>query len=85
MILGTFGTDDASDHVTFGCRVGPVPGQQEPAASLVATAAPYGSAPIFGHKLSREEALTHSTLPSFWSTVDFVLIEDPDVHEHIYG
>jgi hypothetical protein len=40
VILGTFGTENFGDHITFGCRVGPVSGQDEPAATLVQAAAP---------------------------------------------
>ena len=38
-ILGTFSSDDHSNHVTFGARVGPVAGQAEPAATAVPAAA----------------------------------------------
>src|SRR5688500_5822344 len=51
LIIGTFGEDDATDHVTFGVRVGPVQGQSDPAATLVQAAIPYGDSPIFGQKL----------------------------------
>jgi hypothetical protein len=85
VILGTFGTEDFSDHVTFGCRVGPVDGQAEPAATIVPAAAPYGSSPLFGQKLSRDEALAHRWLSSFWRVVDFVLVEDKEVHRHVYA
>jgi hypothetical protein len=85
VILGTFGDDDTSDHVTFGCRVGPVIGQTEPAATLVPAAVPYGESALFGVKLSREEALKHARLGEFWLVVDFVLTADPDVSAHIYG
>ena len=33
VILGSLRSDDASDHVTFGARVGPVAGQADPAAT----------------------------------------------------
>ena len=49
LILGTFG-DDASDHVTFGARVGPVSGQIDPAATLVDAAIPYSDSAIFRPK-----------------------------------
>lgn len=84
VVLGTFGEADYSDHVTFGCRVGPVDGQDEPAASLVGGAGPYGESPMFGRKLTRDEALVHSWLPAFWEVVDFVLFEDPKVRAHMY-
>jgi hypothetical protein len=35
VILGTWGNETTSDHVTFGCRVGPVENSPEPAATLV--------------------------------------------------
>jgi len=85
VILGTFGTEDFSDHVTFGCRVGDVEGQSEPAATLVPAAQPYSASALFGRKLSREDALPHPMLASFWRVVDFVLVEDPDVHRHVYA
>jgi hypothetical protein len=85
VILGSFGNDDTSDHVTFGCRVGPVIGQTEPAATLVPAADPYSDSALFGVKLSREEALKHPRLGEFWIVVDFVLTADRDVSAHIYG
>ena len=85
LILGTFGEDNSSDHVTFGARVGPVDGQDEPAATLVQAAIPYGDWQIFGQKLSREEALKHPLLPVCWEVVDFVLLEDTTVNAHVYG
>lgn len=83
-IFGSFDGEYA-DHLTFGCRVGPVDGQAEPAATLVEAAIPYSDAPIFGEKLSRDQALTHPWLSAFWRVVDFVLVHDQDVHSHVYG
>ena len=85
VIVGTFGSGDFSDHVTFGCRVGAVEGQKEPAATVVPAAAPYGTSPLFGRKLSRDEALAHTWVQAFWAVVDFVLVEDPVVRRHVYG
>jgi hypothetical protein len=85
LVIGTWGEGQVTDHVTFGCRVGPIENQEEPAASLVSAAIPYGDSPIFGAKLSRDEALAHSWLSEFWEMVDFILINDPDVREHVYG
>lgn len=76
------GTDD---HFTFGCRVGRVDGQEEPAASLVPAAAAWGNSRVFGHKLSRDEALAHPMLGEFWALVDHLLIHDSVVSAHIYG
>ena len=85
VILGSFGSEDYSDHVTFGCRVGPVQGQPDPAATAVAAAEPYGDSSIFGHKLTRAEALAHPLLSEFWRVVDFALVQDADIHFHVYG
>ena len=59
-------------------------GQVGPQASLVPAGRPY-SDPIFGRKLTREEALAHPWLDNYWSVVDFILTEDPIVHDHVYG
>lgn len=89
VILGTFGENEneneTDDHVTFGCRVGPVESSDEPAASLVLAAQPYGDQSMWGQKLSREQALAHSRLREFWEVVDYVLLADPVVHHHVYG
>ena len=85
VILSLWDEENASDHVTFGCRVGPVQGQDEPAASLVTGAIPFSDSDLFGKKLTRDEALVHPWLPRFWEVVDFVLVTDADVHTHVYG
>jgi hypothetical protein len=83
VIFGTW-EDEATDHVTFGCRVGPIEGQVEPAATLVAAGVPYRDTRLFGRKLTREEALQHPLVGDFWRIVDFVLVNDPNVEKHIY-
>jgi hypothetical protein len=85
VILGTFSSDDAPDHVTFGARVGPVAGQADPAATAVPAAAGYSQSPFWGIKLSRDEALAHPRIDEFWEIVDYVLLTDPVVHAHVYG
>jgi hypothetical protein len=77
--------EGVDDHVTFGCRVGPIEGQTSPAASLTTAAAAFSDKPLFGLKLSREQALTHPLLGAFWSLVDHVLVNDPVVRRHVYG
>ncbi|WP_093619393.1 hypothetical protein [Actinoplanes philippinensis] len=84
-ILGTWGDDRHDDHVTFGCRVGPVQGSPAPAATLVDGGAVAPDAPIFGHKLSRAEGLAHPRLADFWRLVDTVLEKDELVRRHVYG
>lgn len=77
--------EDPSDRVSFGCRVGPVEGQPEPAASLVAAAAAWPDSEMFGTRLSRDDALAHPLLRGFWQVVDHVLVHEPVVRDHLYG
>lgn len=77
--------EDKDDNVTLGCRVGPVVGQRDPAASIVAGATAFADAAVFGQKLTREEALAHPFLSDFWEVVDHILVHDPLVREHLYG
>ncbi|MFE0458404.1 hypothetical protein ACFW1A_03970 [Kitasatospora sp. NPDC058965] len=87
VVLGTWGTtpDTWTDHTTFTCRVGPVPGQDAPAATLVDGGTLYPDSPLFGRKLTRADGLAHPLLPAFWQVVDFVLEHDPGVNVHLYG
>lgn len=71
--------------MTFGVRVGPVEGQDDPAATMVQGAIPYGDRPIFGRKLTREEGLAHERIADCWDVVDCVLSDDPTVNHHVYG
>ncbi|OYO03864.1 hypothetical protein [Enemella evansiae] len=77
--------DDVDDRFTFGCRVGAVAGQREPAASLVTAAGAFNDSATFGHKLTREEALAHPMTGEFWALVDHVLTKDAVVSTHLYG
>ena len=71
--FGAFEGDAADDYrTTFGCRVGRVEGSDEPAATAVQAAVPYSNGPVFGHKLSRDEALAHARVADFWRVVDFL-------------
>ncbi|WP_053719359.1 hypothetical protein [Saccharothrix sp. NRRL B-16348] len=85
VILGTWDTASAEDHVTFGCRVGPVEGSDQPAATLVRACMDGSGGEVHGLLLSREAGLAHPRLPEFWQVVDFVLVNDPGVHAHLYG
>ena len=84
VIFGPFGDDAAEGRVTFGCRVGPIAGAKEPAATVVDAAQPYPDSPVWGHKFSREEALQQDSLAQFWDVVDWLLSTDPTVHRHVY-
>ena len=81
--IGTWGTDDHSDHVAFGCRWGAVDGRADPMCSLTTGAGVLGDSPVWGTKLDRPAALRHPLLPEFWAMVDFLLESDPVVHPFI--
>jgi hypothetical protein len=85
VVFGSSHSEGAPDHVTFGCRVGPVAGQAGPVATAVDGGLARDGEALFGRKLSRAEALTHPRLEQFWRVVDFVLAADPLVHRHVYG
>jgi hypothetical protein len=86
VIFGAFEGDAVEDErVTFGCRVGPVQGSDEPAATAVQAAHPYDDGPTFGRKLSRAEALEHPRIRDFWQVVDFLLEHEPTINHHVYG
>jgi hypothetical protein len=77
--------DPPGDPVTFGCRVGPAPDEDDPVATLVEAAESYEDDPEWGTKLTREQALADPRLPEFWDVVDYVLIQDPTIRPHVYG
>ena len=81
VILGTWGSDDHSDHVTFGCRYGDVAGQVDHACSLT-DAAQLSDDPILGRRLTRKQALRHNRLGEFWQIVDLVMTTVPAIGEH---
>jgi hypothetical protein len=81
-ILGTWDEDEVGDHVTFGARTGPVSGQVEPASTLVTGGAMAPEEPVYGRKLTRDEALLHPWLPRFWEVNDLILTGIPAVHAH---
>ena len=84
VILGSFEEPDFADNVTFGCRIGRVEGQAEPACSLTPGGQSRSVKQLLGHKLTREEALQHPSLPSFWEVVDWLILNDATLHEHIF-
>lgn len=84
VILGTWGRNSNADHVTFGCRVGPVDNSTQPAASLVSACADGSASPLHGVVLTREKGLVHPYLPDFWAVVDLVLAMDPTVRGHLH-
>jgi hypothetical protein len=86
VVFGTWGQGtDHHDHLTFGCRFGPVAGSDLPAATAVDAAFVAPDNALFGRKLSRADALAHPRIADFWQVVDFVVETDPLVHPHHYG
>lgn len=79
IVIGTWGTGDHSDHVTFGCRRGAIKGHDAPMCSLTTGGRVFDDDPMFGSKLDRPAALAHPLLPEFWEMVDFLLLNDPVV------
>jgi hypothetical protein len=51
----------------------------------VQAAATFSDSALFGRELDRDQALQHPLLSEFWQVIDFILIEDPTVHEHVHG
>ncbi|MEV0900525.1 hypothetical protein [Actinoplanes sp. NPDC049802] len=84
-ILGTWGEGRTDDHITFGCRVGPVQGSPAPAATLVDGGSAAPDDPMFGQKLSRVDGLAHPRIAEFWKIVDTILEKDDLVRRHLYG
>lgn len=86
VVFGSWPADgEFTDHVTFGCRFGPVNGGDELGASLVDAASVAPDSPLFGAKLDAAQASEHALLPRFWDVIDFVLAQDPLVHGHHWG
>lgn len=77
VIIGTWGADDDSDHVTFGCRWGAVEGHAQPMCSLTTGGGVFSDSPLWGTKLDRAAALQHPLLPEFWEMVDYLLLNEP--------
>jgi hypothetical protein len=85
VVFGTWGQGaEYDDHVSFGCRFGPVGNAGTLAATAVDAASVAPDNSLFGRKLSRSAALSHSMLPEFWQVVDFVLATDPLLHRYHY-
>ena len=84
IVLGTFADPEYPDQVTFGCRIGHVPGQQEPACSLVQAAARRSGSALFGIRLSPDDARAHPRLSEFWAVTDWLILNDQLLHQHVF-
>jgi hypothetical protein len=78
LVLGTWGSDDAQDHVTFSCRL-----RGAGAMAVDATVATVSDDPILGARLTREAALSHPWIDRFWEAVDHLAAHDPTIEQHL--
>ena len=85
LTLGTWEPDGyCADHVTFGSRTGAVEEHPHIASTLVTGAEVFADDPMFGVKLTREQALKHPRLDEFWRLNDEIL-ELPEVVRLLTG
>jgi hypothetical protein len=80
VVLGTWGTADAVDHVATSCLL-----RAGGAMIVDATVATDTDDPIIGHKLDRDEALAHPSLEAFWRVIDLLATGDPTIARHLDG
>jgi hypothetical protein len=84
VVLGSFAEPDYPDHVTFGCRIGHIRGQEAPACSLVQAAARRSDSALFGSRLSPDQARGHPRLAEFWAVTDWLILNDQLLHEKVF-
>lgn len=84
VILGSWDRPGYEDNVTFGCRLGEIAGHPGPQASVVTGGEQRPDKAILGEKLRREDALQHPKLGEFWDIVDWLILNDPLLHEKVY-
>jgi hypothetical protein len=78
VVVGTWGGDEAGDHVTFSCRL-----RGDGATAVDAPVAVEGKGRFMGRRLTRDEALADSRVDAFWRVVDLVALEDSAVAAHL--
>lgn len=84
VIIGSWIEPDYADHATFGCRVGPIEGTVGPQCSLVTGGEIRPDHVMFGTKLDSDSALAHPRIQDFWDCIDWLFLNDPILHEHMY-
>lgn len=82
--LGSWHEPNYPDHVTFGSRIGKVDGYSGPQCTLVLPQTSLKNETLLGRKLTREEALQHPWVDSFWSLVDWLVENDPLLRKHMH-
>jgi hypothetical protein len=81
-IFGTWDEDKNDDHITFSCRYGEIVKGGEFACTLLNVSDAYNK-PIFGKRLTRDEATSHQKISEFWKVVDYLLEDDPLIHDYL--
>ncbi len=82
IILGTWGEGKNEDHVTFSCRYGETLKDGDFACTLINVSDAYNK-PLFGKRLTRDEATSHEKTSAFWDIVDYLLEHDPRIHDYL--
>ena len=80
--LGTWKEPDYPDNVTFGCRIWR--GEMGHACGFVEAGRTLSDNRVYGRKLSPDEARIHPWRDSFWEVVDWLIPNDPTLHEHVH-
>lgn len=83
VILGSWAEGEYDDHVTFACRYGGlINGGEEVACTLLDVSDVYDK-PIFGKRLTRDQALKHPKVTEFWEIIDYLIEYDIKVHDYL--
>ncbi len=86
LMLGTWGTDDMSDHETFSCRIRPDGAMVvDPFVTLSLDPKAEDLPAIFGRTVSREEALRHPLLRQVWQVVDALVVGVAPIAEQYHS
>ncbi|MGE3795717.1 MAG: hypothetical protein AB7I38_17585 [Dehalococcoidia bacterium] len=84
VIAGDWTSSDYSDHYTFTTRTGPVEPDGHIASTMVDGGASYPDDPLFGRKLSRDEALARPDVARLWDLNDAILSSVEEIDRHLY-
>jgi hypothetical protein len=82
--LGSWEEPDFRDNVMFTCQIRDAGDGANYACALVQAGQTRGDGPVFGRKLSRDEALRHEWLAAFWDVVDWLVLNDSLLHKCVF-
>jgi hypothetical protein len=74
----------ADESCHFGCRIGHVADQDDPACSLAQAAARRSGSALFGARLSPQLARGHPRLGEFWAVTDWLILNDELLHQNVF-